>query len=102
MLSAAGDSNPELICLRELLEFKNDWKYVINKGRHSLPLISRSDLERHIVERIFGLSYFDMKRFSGGEAFKPPTKDGNTYMFVYIVNYFVYKSKLFSSFQITR
>ena len=35
---ASGETNPELICFRELLEFKNDWKYVITKGRHSLPL----------------------------------------------------------------
>ena len=37
--------------MRELLEFKSDWHYTILKGRHSLPLLSRIDLERHIVER---------------------------------------------------
>ena len=48
---ASGIVNPELICLRELLEFKSDWHYTILKGRHNLPLLSRIDLERHIVER---------------------------------------------------
>ena len=38
---AAEIANPELICLRELLEFKSDWNYAILKGRHSLPLMSR-------------------------------------------------------------
>ena len=40
------------------MEFKKDWNYVITKGRHSLPLVSRMDLERHIVERIFGMSHW--------------------------------------------
>jgi hypothetical protein len=54
---AAEIANSELICLRELSEFKSDWHYAILKGRHSLPLMSRVDLERHIVERIHGMSY---------------------------------------------
>lgn len=78
--------NSELVCMRELLELNrtgSDWKYVVIQGRHSLPLISRIDLERHIVERIHGLSYFSdqlKKSHFIGAAFKSPIKDGTMYM----------------------
>ena len=32
---AAEIANPELICLRELLEFKSDWNYAILKGNRN-------------------------------------------------------------------
>ena len=78
--SAAGLDNLELICLRELLEFKQDWHYAIFRGRHSLPLLSRRNVERKIVERIQGVSYnSDQLRKSHfiGAAFKPPNHRGS-------------------------
>ena len=79
----AEQGNPEVICLRELLEFQSDWHYAITKTRHSLPILSRMDLERQIVERIHGMSYYSEKltklHFIGA-AFKPPLKEKNTYM----------------------
>lgn len=76
-------ANSELICLRELLEFKSDWHYVILKGRHSLPLLSRDNLEQHIVGRIHGMSHFsDLSQLHYiGAPFKPPIKSApNAYM----------------------
>ena len=80
---ASETANPELICLRELLEFKSDWSYAVFKGRHTLPLMSRIDLERHIVQRIHGNFYFTdqlTKSLFLGAAFKTPRKDGYSYM----------------------
>lgn len=76
---STSEANSELICLRELLEFKSDWHYVILKGRHSLPLLPRDNLEQHIVGRIHGMSHFS--DYIGGAPFKPPIKSApNAYM----------------------